>query len=97
MGYRGWVPQRAGSVTLLESLIRDKMYGHPLPWTIDYDWCVEVIDSNGRIVTKLMHRDMAMELINMAERISAEDAAFRAEFEGMVDAAEAGDQEGQRA
>ena len=74
-------------VTLLESLVRDKIHGHPLPWTIDYDWCVEVVDSIGRIVHKFMDRSMAEDLISMANRISSEDAAFSAEFERMIDAA----------
>jgi hypothetical protein len=71
-------------MTLLEQLVRDKIHQHPLPWTIDYDWCVEVIDSSGRVVSKLMHRDMAMQLIGMAERITAEDVAFSEEFERMI-------------
>lgn len=72
-------------MTLLEELIRDKMHGHPLPWTIDYDWCVEVLDREGRLVLKLQRDVEARELIEMATRIAAERAEFEVEFERMID------------
>jgi hypothetical protein len=68
-------------MTLLESLVRDKMYEHPLPWTLDYDWLVEVVDPTGRAVHKLMTRAAALELISIAERLAAEDAAFDVELQ----------------
>lgn len=73
-------------MSLLEQLVRDKMHHHPLPWTIDYDWMVEVYDQGGRIVLKLQSVDQARQLIDMAIRISAEDAQFTMEFERMIDA-----------
>lgn len=79
-------------MTLLEQLVRDKMYHHPLPWTVEYDWCVEVWDSGSpeRIVLKLYSDHEARELIAMAERLDAESHAFHREFEDMIDASAAG-------
>lgn len=71
-------------MTLLEQLVRDKMFHHPLPWSIDYDWMVEVVDPMGRVVLKLQKDAEARELIAMATRISIEDAVFHAELEGML-------------
>lgn len=73
-------------MTLLENLIRDKISNHPLPWSIDYDWLVEVYDANGAIVMKLMDTAQARELIRNAERLAAEDAIANDEFEEMMNA-----------
>ena len=68
-------------MTLLDTLISDLIYRHPMPWRIDYDWLVEVYDSNGGIVVKAASVAIARELIGHAERIKAEidDAAMQIE------------------
>lgn len=78
--------QDAG-MTLLEQLVRDKMFHHPLPWSIDYDWMVEVYDASGRIVLKVQRDTEARQLVSIAAAISTDDAAFTAEFERMINGA----------
>lgn len=78
-------------MTLLEQLVRDKMDRYPFPWTIDYDWCVEVLDAGGRIVLKLQRDAEARQFIDMATRISAADAQFEIEFERMIADADTAD------
>jgi hypothetical protein len=72
-------------MSLLEQLVRDKMFHHPLPWSIDYDWMVEVYDASGRIVLKVQKDVEAHQLVSIATTITAEDAEFTAEFERMID------------
>jgi hypothetical protein len=75
-------------LTLLEQLIRGKLAHHPLPWRVDYDWTVELYDSNGGLVIKLQTADQAQELIGLAEAYRAEDELFSAEFERMINESE---------
>ena len=71
-------------MSLLGLLIQDKLDGHPLPWTIEYDWCVELYDAKENLVMKMRSDAMAREFIAHAERLKAESDAFEIEFERMM-------------
>lgn len=57
---------------------------HPLPWTVEYDWCVEIYDTHHRLVIKLMSDADARELVSIAGRLSSELAAASIEIERML-------------
>lgn len=69
---------------LLDSLIQNLIERHPLPWSIDYDWLVEVWDSNQRLVIKLMLDRDARDLVSHAERLAQESLEAHAEAERML-------------
>lgn len=71
-------------MTLLDSLVTDLMWRHPTPWTIDYDWLIEVVDSRGKIVLKLSDISAARSLISISERLAAEKLADSAEIERLI-------------
>lgn len=65
-------------------LMRHLMTPHPLPWRLELDWTVEIIDSAGAIVIKCMHVDEALEIIALAKFLAAGDNATREEFERLL-------------
>lgn len=73
-------------MTLLESLVSELLYKHPLPWSIEHDWLVEVYDTHQKLVIKLMTDSDARELTNIAERLVIESASAAIEFEEMMNA-----------
>jgi hypothetical protein len=69
---------------LLEHFVREKLSTHPLPWSVEYDWCVEVYDANHGLVTKLMYSEDVSGLVSLAERLGAEAHAAEIEIEKML-------------
>lgn len=65
-------------------LVGHVMSGHPLPWTIEIDWTVEVIDALGGVVIKCMNTDEANEIMASAVSIASADAAAQGELEKIV-------------
>lgn len=73
-------------MTLLEHLVHDKLTDHPLPWSIDYDWLVEVWDSAEppKLVTKVHSDPLARELVSTAERLDREMRELREGIEAQL-------------
>lgn len=71
-------------MTLLDALVSQLIDRHPLPWSIDYDWCVEVIDSRGACAIKLFSDSQAQELRAHAERLAGEAITASIEIERML-------------
>lgn len=65
-------------------LVGHVMGGHPLPWTIDLDWTVEVVDALGGTVIKCMNTDEAAEIMALAVSIASDDAVAKAELESII-------------
>jgi len=76
------------SLALSESaqrrLVRHLMIGHPLPWSLEFDWTVEITDANNAIVIKCMHVDEALEIVGLAKFLTVDDNAAREEFEHLL-------------
>ncbi len=66
-------------------LVRLLLGQHPLPWRIEYDWTVEVYDSNHSLIIKVMNDAEANELIDLAKSIRADDAAAAIEIEKLLE------------
>lgn len=69
---------------LLNRLIFDKLLNHPLPWTPEQDWTIEVTDAKGRIVLKCINYAEANELIDLATQLDKELRDTRAEMEAEI-------------
>lgn len=65
-------------------LVSLKLAVHPLPWRIDYDWTVEVIDAKGNCVMKLMNDAEAKAFITFAEALAQENADAQAEVDQLL-------------
>ena len=63
-------------------LVSEFLLKHPLPWHIEQDWTLEVIDSNGNIVIKCMSYADAQAIVDEAIRLDDEKIAFETTFEG---------------
>lgn len=48
------------------------LHMYPLPWKIDHDWTVVVLDANGRCVMKLQTDEEAHAFIAFAEALAKE-------------------------
>lgn len=64
----------------LDSLLAE----HPLPWTLDRDWSVEVLDAKGACVITLMSWGDGCALLERAKERAAENAAGEAEFRKLM-------------
>lgn len=78
--------QRGDQLTdlLVRELVRPLIDRHPLPWRIDHDWTVEVVDANGECVTKLVSRDMAERFIAIAIEVSVRNAEIKVDVEALM-------------
>lgn len=72
------------SPDLARHLVRPLIRRHPLPWRLDYDWTVEVLDAKDQIVIKLMTAELARELIEFANELAADDALGAAEVKKLL-------------
>lgn len=72
------------SPDLENQLISQLIMDHPLPWSIEHDWTVEVRDAKGVIVIKLRTHDEANELIALAVARQEEFNRADAEIEKML-------------
>jgi hypothetical protein len=70
--------------TFVDVLVRRLLSSHPLPWRIEHDWTVEVIDANNRVVEKFMNDAMANDLIAAAVVVHANDEKGRAEVDALL-------------
>ncbi len=66
---------------VIDQLIANKIDRHPLPWSIDHDWTVEVLDARGHCVMKLMTQDEAEALITYASALATRLAKGKAEVD----------------
>lgn len=66
--------------TLVQRLIAK----HPLPWRIDHDWTVEVLDAKGNCVIKLKSQADAEGLIHFADQVATEMAQGAREVEELM-------------
>jgi len=66
------------------TLVLDLIYKHPLPWRIDHDWTVEVLDAKDRVVAKLKTDADAMALIHFADQCATEMAQGAREVEELM-------------
>jgi hypothetical protein len=69
------------SPELQDQLIWSIILNHPLPWRIEQDWTVEVIDFKGNIVAKFMTFSAAEEIIEIAIKNYAEHLKILTELE----------------
>lgn len=65
---------------LVNEFLDEKLKEHPLPWSIEHDWSVEIHDAKGGTVTKCMYREDGQKA---AEAI-IELAQVRAEFNAHI-------------
>lgn len=66
------------------TLVIDIIYKHPLPWRIDHDWTVEVLDAKGRCVTKLKTQADAEAFIHFADQCATEMAQGQRELDELM-------------
>ncbi len=72
--------------TVLEELLRATIHRHPLPWRVEFDWTVEVIDAKGERFVCFQLAANAEALVAAATRIAAQDAADSAECDAWFEA-----------
>ena len=70
--------------TVFAALINDKLLYHPRPWSIEYDWLVEIIDANGKTVAKMRTDVEANRLIEIAAVFDKESFEFETEFDDLM-------------
>lgn len=56
---------------LFNPMLDQLLERHPLPWTAQHDWTLEVIATDGTIIAKCLRSDQAQAIINFAERRQA--------------------------
>jgi hypothetical protein len=72
------------SPDLARHLVRPLIAKHPLPWRLEYDWTIEVYDTKGGLVMKLMNDAQAQELLAFATELAAYDAQGDAEMKKLL-------------
>lgn len=72
------------SAAAQDSLVSHLLLWHPLPWRLEFDWSVEVTDSNNVTVIKVSHVNEANEIIAFAKFLVEDSAATCAEFEQLL-------------
>jgi hypothetical protein len=60
------------SLQVQRTLVHEILMRHPLPWRIEHDWTVEVLDAKDRCVAKLMSDVDAQAFIRFAQELSDE-------------------------
>jgi hypothetical protein len=58
---------------LQERVARYLLDRHPLPWTTEADWTLEVYDARRQLVIKLMNNDEFEELYGFVTKVAKED------------------------
>jgi hypothetical protein len=65
---------------LLSRMILNAITNHPLPWTVEEDWTMEVTDASGHIVVKCQSAEEASAIINLAQELNEELAKAEISF-----------------
>jgi hypothetical protein len=78
------IDAETGPQAVFEGLLAATIAKHPLPWRIEDDWLVEVIDAKGvRVVCYQLHANAAA-LVAAATQWGIEDAAAAIECDRMI-------------